>query len=222
MINLDNFDWGYTSESYKTQMMGEIFSNKETRMYERIFRVEENDIVVDIGATIGDFTFSILERNPKHCYVVEPLSIFFETLQKNLYGHPVSFVKAAISSEKNLEIVWDGRSENCKTLTFDEFIQENQIKKIDFLKVDCEGGEYDVFSQKNIEYLKSIPKIIVEVHLRSKINKEKFRLFRDNTLKNFKKFRFHSIDGVDITWDLHNEHFIQYYKEVLLSIDNRD
>jgi hypothetical protein len=60
------------------------------------------------------------------------------------------------------------------------------------------------------------------VHLRSKINKEKFRLFRENTLKHFKKFRFHSIVGVDITWDLNNEHFIEYYKEVLLSIDNRD
>jgi FkbM family methyltransferase len=222
MINLDNFDWGQTSEAYKTQMMREIFSDKETRMYERIFRVDEGDIVVDIGATIGDFTYTILDRKPKHCYVVEPLGIFFETLQKNLYGYPVSFVKAAISSEKNLEIVWDGQNEICRTLTFDEFLKENYIKKIDFLKVDCEGGEYDVFSQKNIEFLKSIPKIIVEVHLRSKINKERFRLFRDNILKNFKKFRFHSIDGVDITWDLYNENFIQYYKEVLLSIDNRN
>jgi FkbM family methyltransferase len=222
MINLDNFDWGQTSEVYKNQMMHEIFSNKETRMYERIFRVDKDDIVVDIGATIGDFTYTILDRKPKHCYVVEPLGIFFDTLQKNLYGHPVSFVKAAISSEKNLEIVWDGQNEVCRTLTFNEFLKENHINKIDFLKVDCEGGEYDVFSEKNIEFLKSIPKIITEVHLRSRIDKERFRLFRDIILKNFKNFRFHSIDGIDITWDLHNENFIQYYKEVLLSIDNRN
>jgi FkbM family methyltransferase len=222
MINLDNFDWGCTSEAYKKQMMSEIFSNKETRMYERIFQVDENDIVVDIGATIGDFTYTILDKKPKHCYVVEPLGVFFDTLQKNLYGYPVSFVKAAISSEKNLEIDWDGHTEICRTLTFNEFIKENHIKKIDFLKVDCEGGEYDVYSEKNINFLIKIPKIITEFHLRSRVDKERFRMFRDNTLKNFKKFRFHSIDGVDITWDLYNENFIQYYKEVLLSIDNRD
>ena len=36
--------------------------------------------------------------------------------------------------------------------TFKEFIEQNRLKKIDFLKVDCEGGEYDVFSIKNIKY----------------------------------------------------------------------
>jgi hypothetical protein len=39
---------------------------------------------------------------------------------------------------------------------------------------------------------------------------------------NFDKFNFRSLDGVDITWDLHNEHFIQYYREIMLYIDNRN
>jgi len=220
MVNLDNFDWGPTSQSYKEQMMSEIFSDKKS-LYEYVFDVEENDIVVDIGATIGEFTFSILNKKPKHCYVVEPFGVFFDTLKKNLEGYPVSFINAAISSEKVLEIDWDGQLENFRPLTFNEFIEQNRLKKIDFLKVDCEGGEYDVFSQKNVEYLKNTPKIVVEMHLRSKINKEKFRYFRDNILPNFKKIIFKSVDNVDITWDLYNEHFIEYYKEVMLYIDNR-
>jgi hypothetical protein len=90
------------------------------------------------------------------------------------------------------------------------------------LKIDCEGGEYDVFTERNIEYLKKVPKIVAEFHLGNRVSKELFRNFRDNILKNFDKFNFRSLDGVDITWDLHNEHFIQYYREIMLYIDNRN
>jgi hypothetical protein len=221
MINLDNFDWGSTSETYKKQMTYEIFSENKN-LYKYMFDVEEGDIVVDIGATIGEFTYSILDKKPKHCYVVEPFGVFFDTLKKNLEGHPVSFINAAISSEKVLEIEWDGQVESFRPLTFNEFIEQNRLKKIDFLKVDCEGGEYDVFSKKNIEYLKTVPKIASEFHLSGGKNKENFRFFRDKILKNFKKINFKSLDGVDITWDLYNEHFIQYYQEVMLYIDNRN
>jgi hypothetical protein len=89
-----------------------------------------------------------------------------------------------------------------------------------FFKFDCEGGEYDIFSEENIPYLKTIPKIVGEFHLRGGILKEKFRHFRDNILPNFNNYRVFSVDGVDIAWDLKNEHFIQYYKEVYLYINN--
>jgi len=29
------------------------------------------------------------------------------------------------------------------------------------------------------------------------------------------------VDGIDITWDLWNEHFIEYYTEIIIHIDNR-
>jgi len=59
------------------------------------------------------------------------------------------------------------------------------------------------------------------MHLRTNLHKEKFRYFRDNILQNFTNFKFRSVDFADITWDLNNEHFIEYYKEVYLFIDNR-
>ena len=184
-------------------------------------KVQENDIVVDIGATIGEFTYKIIERKPKHCYVVEPLPIFFDTLKHNLEGHQVSFTNAAITNDKYCNIEWDGRNSIVNTLTFKDFVAQNRLNKIDFLKVDCEGGEYDIFTEENIEFLKKVPKIVCEVHLESKILKEKFRNFRDNILPNFPKIRFMSVDFIDITWDYLNEHFIQYYDEVYLYIDNR-
>jgi FkbM family methyltransferase len=221
-MNIDNFNWGPTSDSFKEQVIREIFNQETNSIYEKIFQVEEGDIVVDIGSTVGEFPFSVLNKNPKHIYVVEPLSIFFDTLKINLQGSPVSFTNAAITSEKNLIVNWDYCIENCKTLTFSEYIEQNRLQKIDFLKSDCEGGEYDIFSEKNLQLLKTIPKIVLEVHLGDRVNKEKFRLFRDNILPNFENFYFYSLDGVDIKWDLYNEHFIEYYREVMLYIDNRN
>jgi FkbM family methyltransferase len=220
MINYENFDWGSTTKDYQKQMIGEFFSS-EKNIYERFFEVEENDIVVDIGATIGEFVFSILDKKPKHCYAVEPLAIFFDTLRKNLEGKPVCFINKAISSEKYLEIYWDTRKEIIEPLTFNEFINQNRLYKIDFLKVDCEGGEYNVFTKNNIEFLKKVPKIVVEFHLSNKVLKEHFRVFRDTILKQFPKFEVYSLDNVNIKWDLYNEHFIQYYREVMFYFDNR-
>jgi len=224
-FDLENFDWGPTSEWFRGEATKEIFErrdNFENNDYERLFPVQEGDIVVDIGSSVGEFPYSILHRKPKHIYVVEPLGIFFDTLKKNLEGHPVSFTNAAISPEKFLTISWDGHEQEIRTLTFKEFLTHNRLTKIDFLKVDCEGGEYDVFSEGNITFLKGVPKIVLEVHLKDKLMKEKFRIFRDKILPNFEKYNFYSVDGHKIDWDLQNEHFIEYYQEVMLYIDNRN
>lgn len=216
-MNLENFDWGPSSEWFKTEIKKEM----EDRIYEKLFQVEEGDIVVDIGASVGEFPYSILEKKPKHIYVVEPLGVYFDILKKNLEGYQVSFTHAAISREKFLTILWDGHYQEIRTLSFNEFLNQNRLYKVDFLKVDCEGGEYEVFSDENVEFLKTVPKISLEVHLHDRLMKEKFRILRDRILINFDKYNFYSVDGHAIDWDLHNEHFIEYYSEVMLHIDNR-
>jgi hypothetical protein len=95
------------------------------------------------------------------------------------------------------------------------------IEKIDFMKVDCEGGEYDIFVEKNLEKLKNISKIVIEFHLDTLETKLQFRRFRDNMIPKFKKVIVNSVDGVDISWDLPNEHFLDYYNQIIVYIDNR-
>jgi len=214
-----SFDWGKKSEWYVSQATQEIF---EYNIYERLFEVVEGDIVVDLGASLGPFTYSILPKNPKQCFVVEPLSYHIDILNKNVGQENVKIIQGAISDKKKLEITWDGITETSPTFTFKEFLDDNKINKIDFLKCDCEGGEYDVFSKGNIEFLKTIPKIVVEFHLNNDedYHQCKFRWFRDNILNMFENFEVYSLDGVNIKWDLYNEHFIEYYNEVLFYFKN--
>jgi FkbM family methyltransferase len=50
--------------------------------------------------------------------------------------------------------MWSCESEAC-SITFKTFIDLYNIEKIDFLKIDCEGGEYDVFNLENFEWVKN-------------------------------------------------------------------
>jgi autotransporter strand-loop-strand O-heptosyltransferase len=214
------FDWGNKSDWYMDQATKEIFENNT---YERIFEVEEGDIVVDLGASLGPFTYKILPKNPKQCYVVEPLSYQIGILHNNVGQDNVKIIQGAITDKKHITISWDNVTENVPTFTFKEFLSENNITHIDFLKCDCEGGEYDVFQQSNIEFLKTIPKIVTEFHMKEDDNfhKCKFRWFRDNILPQFDNIQIYSVDGVDIKWDLWNEHFMEWYNEVIIYMDNR-
>jgi len=206
---------------HKEGIIGEIF---ERRCYEQFFEVEENDIVLDIGASVGPFTYSILNKKPKQVYCFEPSEREFKTLTKNIKGFAVIPIPKGISNTNSIvesDMLFGGETE-METITFSKFINLYNIEKIDFIKTDCEGGEYDIFTQDNLDFLKNnVKKVVGEWHLRYPELKEKFRNFRDNILPHFKDYKVFSIDGIDIGWDLWNEHFLEYYTEVIIHIDNR-
>jgi len=239
MIDYSNFDWGWMDEHFgsiinpfdgrqlflsdyhKMVMIKEIF---EDRCYEKYFEVNEGDVVVDIGSSVGAFTYSILHKKPKHVFCLEPSDKEFATLVRNTIGFPVTQINKGIwdrSSVVDTDMMFGGETE-MESLTFRKFISLFGLSKINFLKTDCEGGEYHIFNSENLDYIKSnIEKISGEWHLNTPEEKEKFRNFRDNILVNFKNYEVNSIDGIDIKWDLWNEHFIEYYNQIHLFIDNR-
>ena len=217
MIDFEKFDWGCVPQGFINVNKNEIFIRK---IYEKNFSVEEEDIVVDIGASVGPFIYSILDKKPKHCYVVEPIDDQFDTLKSNLQGHPVSFSKLAITDKSKITIDWAEKISNPRCQTFKDFLDENNLKKIYFLKIDCEGGEYNIF-EENVDFLTNVPKIVCEFHLWKNTEFNfRFRNFRDNILPNFQNYDVISLDGVDIKWDLFNEHFLEYYKEVIFYFKN--
>jgi FkbM family methyltransferase len=235
-LKLENFDWGWMdSDNVEINIRGEITTlgryHKEhiineiflQGLYEKFFQVEENDIVLDIGASNGPFTYSILHKKPKHVYCLEPSYVEFPILVKNTCGYPVTPINKGISNVNTFELnnkVFGGDN-SMEGITFDRFCNLYNIKKIDFLKTDCEGGEYHIFTQENLPFIKeNVGHIVGEWHLSGLELNNKFRNFRDNFLINFERVNVFSVDGVDIKWDLFNEHFLEYYTEIIVYIDN--
>ena len=222
-MDVNGFNWGVSSNWYRETIFKEIFKDK---IYEKFFSVEPEDIVVDLGASIGPFPYTIKDKNPKHIYCLEPSSEQIPTLIHNLNTLPATVIPKGISSkdgEDTFELYGSVHTtESALSISFNSFIKENNINTIHFLKTDCEGGEYDVFNLENIWWVKqNVKKIVGEWHLGNSKQKNQFRKFRDLYLKTFTKFEIYSVDGVDIKWDLWNEHFIEYYTTILIYIDNR-
>lgn len=227
--NKSRFDWGNTSEWYKTTIQKEIF---EEKIYERFFEVNTGDVVLDFGASIGPFTKSILQKKPSKVICLEPSNDVFKLLQKNINEDNVILLNYGVSNQNtlneknsNLFSFDTNKQTEMKTITFGKLLSDYNIKKIDFLKTDCEGGEYDIFTEENFDWIiKNVKKIVGEWHLNTNFDpesKHKFRKFRDTYLTHFTNYEVYSADGIDIKWDLFNDHFISYYQEVLIYIDNR-
>ena len=53
-----------------------------------------------------------------------------------------------------------------KTIDIQSYVSENSIPKIDYLKIDCEGGEYEIIESLDESFLKEkINKICLEYHI---------------------------------------------------------
>ena len=224
-MNLEKFIWEPKCyDGFKETVEKEIFEDK---IYERLFQVEEGDVVFDIGASLGPFTYSILDKNPSQVFSFEPSYEEFKTLVLNTRHGNVTHINKGISNtvgEFKFTDVFDvSGGHKLYSTTFNKVINDYNIKKINFLKTDCESGEYDIFTLENLFWIKNnVKKISGEWHLSTPKFKEKFRLFRDVYLRVFPNFRIFSFDGVDITWSIWNDNFIPYYDEIMIYIDNRD
>ena len=223
-MNLDQFVWEPKCyDGFRETVEKEIFVDK---IYERHVQVEEGDVVFDIGASLGPFTFSILDKNPSQVFVFEPSYEEFKTLVLNTRHGNVTHINKGIGNtvgEFNFTGVFD-LTGNYKlySTTFKKVIEDYNIQKIDFLKTDCESGEYDIFTLENLFWIKNnVRKISGEWHLATPELKEKFKIFRDVYLRVFPNFRIFSFDGIDITWSIWNDDFIPYYNEIMIYIDNR-
>ena len=97
-MNIDGFDWGpWMGEGHGLFHKEAITKEFELNIYERFFEVKEGDTVLDIGASIGPFTYSILHKKPSRVFCVEPSVAEQPTLEKNTQKGPVTIIKKAIT-----------------------------------------------------------------------------------------------------------------------------
>jgi hypothetical protein len=54
---------------------------------------------------------------------------------------------------------------SCRSINLNDYIIDHRISKINFLKIDCEGSEYDIIDSLSEEYLtNNIDKMCIEFH----------------------------------------------------------
>ena len=147
------------------------------------FEFPQDATVVDVGGHIGCFALKASRTAPNgKVYVFEPSPENFPLLQENiqfnsasnitpfnlaLLGHPGTRQIALCPNKVSNSIVFDyptAQRVDVQGISLSDFIRQHNIQQIDFMKLDCEGAEYEIFFECPDEVLSRIKKISAEVH----------------------------------------------------------
>lgn len=216
-MEISRFDWGGMDIDGISYITKEIFVDK---IYERYREVQQNDIVMDIGANVGAFTASILHKNPRRVFAVEPSNTLINSLWNNTKSELVTYVNAAIADEeqKNVDIqdrvfIYNNQGTLYNQTTFRGLVDRHKIDKIDFMKIDCEGGEYSIFNEVNKDFiLNNVGYVAGEWHLSDEpIFISKFKAFKNLYLTNHKNYYVFDRFDRDVTKHILDDEFIDYY-----------
>jgi len=142
--------------------------------------VAENDIVFDIGFNYGFFTLDALTYKPKKVIGFEPNPKLVKVFNQ-LDIDSVELHQVAVSDKAGSTIFYEnnfsGKSSIHSDINSDTSLNSYQVNicsfndmaeqydVIDYLKVDCEGAEYEIFESIPNEFLTNrIRKIALEFH----------------------------------------------------------
>jgi FkbM family methyltransferase len=164
------------------RIVREIFFDKP---YVRHFVLPPNPTIVDIGGYIGDFSiYAVKYLNAGRVIVYEPTVENFEILRQNIenngYTDRITAVNKAVSDshevilnvqiqeneEVHVSAYWYQEAERRRipSITLLDLFEAHELDSIDLLKVDCEGGEYDIFLAMPDHLFKRIGNIVFEYH----------------------------------------------------------
>ena len=153
------------------------------RICERYFELEKGDVVIDVGAGIGEFTIyaaskvgdkglvlaiepeirnlKYLELNVKlnklNNVIIVPKAIADYVGYANLYFSEKDTTSHSLFQRRGFKAI------KVEVDTLDNIIHRYNIERIDFLKIDVEGAEYMVIKGAR-ECLSRTRKVVIECH----------------------------------------------------------
>lgn len=149
------------------------------------FKIKKEDLIIDIGANMGIFSFYAAKKAKKgKIFSFEPISRNFRIFKKNIKFNKFKninafklgvsgknckrkiFINQTKSMNSFFEVSPDIVKEvkiNCVSL--EDIFSDNKIQKCNFLKIDCEGAEYEILFEAPKKVLDRIDKISMEYHI---------------------------------------------------------
>jgi FkbM family methyltransferase len=145
--------------------------------------VKKDDIVIDAGAWIGDFSAYVSSKGAT-VYAFEPVNETFQLLRKtemlnNVMGGQIYPIQQGLGdSECEMDISIDSAGggigdsiiinrggahmrEKISITTLDKFVKENKLERVDFIKADIEGAERDMLKGASYVLKTFAPKLAI-------------------------------------------------------------
>ena len=158
------------------------YEDNQEKTLRYVYSLDEKSVVMDVGGYEGDFAAEIFARYQSKIYVFEPVAYYIDYLNhrfmKNTsikimpYGLgakneevKIYVMEEASSYARNKSIHKQGKEETGSIIDVEKFFNENSIDEVGLIKINIEGGEYDLLD-KMIEksYTKKCKNIQVQFH----------------------------------------------------------
>lgn len=157
--------------------VGQVYQNALEGLSRR------QSVVVDIGAHIGDFTL-LASKRAKTVFAYEPEKDTLALCKKNIKvnkreniflknyavcgksGTRKLYSSSTTTSSSSLFPRKEHRTyQEVQCVTLSSQIKEHKISRLDLLKLDCEGSEYEILKSLKFDHWRKINSIILEYHL---------------------------------------------------------
>ena len=146
------------------------------------FPISNDDVIIDVGAHIGLFALFASQfcKNGKiFCY--EPIKENYKILIENIEMNQIQNIfpnNLAVTKETSRVKIFlnDDQSGHSMFIQNKNFVEvdskslsdifiDNGIKECDFLKLDCEGAEYEIIESLSSDLFTKINKTAIEYHM---------------------------------------------------------
>lgn len=180
----------------------------------------DEKVILDVGANIGAFSVFAGYRCPSaSIYALEPFPTTFRQLYHNieinnlqqrvrihslaLAGHSGERIMSDVDSEPSHKRHFaedNGNGTTVKTLSLADFLTQEQIDVVDFLKMDIEGAEHEVILSTPAEVLQKFGIISMEFH-RNRSHRPLFCHIIDSGFKLVEEIKGEHPDGGNATFE---------------------
>lgn len=147
------------------------------------FKPRRTPTIIDVGAHIGTFSLlSHLKFPQSHIYSVEASQETYDILKKNILINSLpirAFHNALLDRNGTVKLFhnsisgnwghsvtkeFDSSFEEVQSVTFEQFIRDNEIEFIDLIKFNCEGSEFSILMKTSAEFINKIGLGIILYH----------------------------------------------------------
>lgn len=141
------------------------------------FDLDNDSVVFDLGGYEGQWSSDIYSRYKCKIFIFEPVKKYFQNIKERFVKNgDIKVFDFGLSKEnKDVPIFLNndgssvylkgGKQETVKLKKASDFLKENNFKKIDLIKINIEGGEYD-FLEELIEsgFINKINELQIQFH----------------------------------------------------------
>lgn len=197
-----------------------VYRSYEYNNNKTIIKAEKGDHIIDAGACWGDTAlyFSVISGFDGKVYSFEFLPQNVDIFQKNISLNPdlkdrIELIQKPLWSSSDVDVFCNNNGpgnsvtfdnkysgESYKTITIDDFVNSNDIKKINFIKMDIEGSELEALKGAVNTLKKNKPTLAISIY------------HKKNDFRDIPQY----IDSLNLGYKFYFDHYSIHHEESVL------